>query len=169
MIIKVIMALVLTVAVGMIGLSELGVGVFKFMPQSEAQAIIEEGQSVEEGMDLYSLKNDGVVLIGDPSVCPDGIGAVRDENGVGDCDEGQKTLHYVREAKLLKEYVGKGLDDESDPWRIDVDSSTLERVVSNEQSCREINNIKQGTSVTEPVPSCDSPEGEASFCCVSDS
>lgn len=159
-------ALVLTVSVGVLGLSEVGLGVLKFIPQSEAQAVIEEGNSVEEGLDLYSLENGGTVDIGDPNICADDP-TFQTSVINGDCTEGQKTLHYVREAKLLKGYVGKGLDDERDPWRINKTTNTLERVVSSEQSCREINNIRLGTPIAEPTPSCDTPAGDAVFCCVS--
>jgi len=165
MILKIVISLLLTILVGGFGLSQLGGGIFKFLPQSDAQEIIEEATSVEEAMDLYALKNGGVVDIGDPTVCPDGIGSVAG----GDCATGQQTLHYVREAKLLKNYVGKGLDSEADQWRMDPETGTIERVVSSEASCKEINNIRSGTPTSEDVPACDTPEGDAVFCCVSSS
>jgi hypothetical protein len=170
MIIKIVLALLLTVAVGLLGLSEIGFGVFKFLPQSEAQAVIEEGNSVEEAIDLYALENDGQVLTGDPNLCEDDP-TYQTTVEQGDCapEDGQKTLHYIRESKLLKNYVGKAFDDINDPWRLNETTKTLERVVSGVESCREINNIRLGTPLTEPVPTCGTPEGDNSFCCVSNS
>ena len=170
MLLKIVLVLLLTITISVLGLSEIGMGVFKFIPQSEAQAVIEEGISVEEGLDLYALENGGTVDIGDPNICEDDPTYLTSVVN-GDCTalEGQKTLHYVREARLLKGYVGAGLDDAQDPWRLNETTNTLERVISSEESCREINSIKLGTPVTDPVPACNTPAGDAVYCCVSDS
>lgn len=161
---KIIFALILTIIIGGFGLSQVD-GLQKFLPQTEAQRIIEEGTSVEEAMDLYALKHDGQVDIGDPTLCPNG----EDTVASGSCEYGQRTLHFVRQDKFLKNYVGKEFDSETDPWRYDEDTRTIERVVSDEGSCKEINSIKLGTSMNEDVPACDTAEGDAVYCCVGSS
>jgi hypothetical protein len=162
---KIIFGLILTIILGGFGLSQVD-GLQKFLPQTEAQRIIEEGTSVEEAMDLYALKHDGQVDIGDPTLCPDNttVGAAD-----ATCEHGQRTLHFVRQEKLLKNYVGKEFDSETDPWRYDEETRTIERVVSDEESCKEINSIKLGTSMNEDVPACDTAEGDAVYCCVGSS
>jgi hypothetical protein len=158
---KLAIILLLTIVIGALGYSQLDDGVFSFLPKSDAQGIIEESQSIEEAMVFYSLKNDGVVDIGDPEVCPDGVGAVIN----GDCAEGQHVLHFIKEQELLKGYVGKGGIDGTDPFRYNPEDMTVERVVADEKSCKEINKIRQGIPLTEELPTCGTPEGDAVFCC----
>jgi len=167
MIPKIVIGLLLTIIISGFGLSQVGDGIFSFLPQSDAQQIIEEANSVEEALDLYSLENGGVVDIGDPLLCEPDVNGVTATVASGACTVGQRTLHYVREAKLLKNYVGREFDTDVDPWRMDEGTATIERVVASEESCKEINNIRLGTPMNEDVPSCGTPEGDAVFCCVS--
>lgn len=164
MLLKIVIGLLLTIIVGALSFSQIGDGVFKFIPQSDAQRIIEESTSVEEALDMYALKNDGRVDIGDPTLCENGVDTVES----GKCETGQKTLHFIRQDELLKLHVGTEFDRASDPWRMNEESGTIERVVASEESCKEINHIRLGTSTDEDVPECGTAEGDEVYCCVSD-
>lgn len=146
MLIKVIVSLVVLVAIGAIGFTLLGEGVFQTIPEARAQSIIQEATEVEEAMEIYALQNDGVVDIGDPTL-------------------NQTTLHFVKQAELLKDWAGSDFDVALDPWLINEGDQTVERVVENEEICQIINHIRAGEPKDAEVFACNTPEGEAQFCC----
>jgi hypothetical protein len=149
-IVKVITALVVFIAIGALGFTLLGEGVFTTVPQAQAQAIINEATDVEDAMEIYAMNNDGVVDIGDPTL-------------------GQTTLHFVKEVKLLKAWAGDEFDVSTDPWEFNENDKAVERVVANEEVCQMINHMRGNEAPDAEVYACDTPEGENQYCCASSS
>jgi hypothetical protein len=140
---KSIIAMMLILAMGALGASFLGEGIFNFNGKAKAEKTIEEARTVERAMKIYALENDGRVDLGDTAI-------------------GEELLKYIKEDKLVKKNVGSG---PSEQWRLNPGTNILEKVVKTETECSYINNIKQGTPIDTPVPTCGTPEGDEAYCC----
>lgn len=141
--IKPIIGMVLIFALGVLGVSFLGEGIFTFNAKAKAEKTIEEARSVERAMTIYAMENDGRVDLGDIAI-------------------GEDLLKYIKEDKLIKKHIGDG---PSEQWRLNPGTNILEKIVKTESECAYINNIKQGTPIETPVPTCGTPTGDEAFCC----
>jgi len=138
MIIKSIVGLVLVLAMGVLGITFLGDGIFEFNDKAKAEAVIDEARDVERAMRVYALEHDGRVDLGDVTA-------------------GENLLKYLKEEGLLKQHVG---DVPAEEWRLNDSTQILEKLVKSEEECKYINNIISGTPLTDAVPTC----GTA-YCC----
>jgi hypothetical protein len=153
-----LMVVVTAVTVGVLW----GEGMLGFNSKSKAQLIIEEANDVGGAMEVYATAyGDGIVNFGDVTcVDPDGV----KDPIVNPCEE---LLHYVKDKKLIKGYVGVvGENDAIQDWVLSEDKSSLEKIVSDEKTCQYINNIKDAKGLDDPVPECGTDGAIGFSCCL---
>jgi hypothetical protein len=141
--IKSIIAIMLILAMGILGATFLGDGVLTFNSKAKAETTIEEARNVERAMKIYAMENNGRV-------------------DLGDIDLGEDVLKYIKDDELIKKHVGSG---DAGQWRLNPGTNILEKIIKSESECSYINNIKSGTPLEDPVPTCGTPDGDEAYCC----
>jgi len=145
-ILKIVLSLVLAVAVGGVAVYNWGDGYFVFDTKAKAERAIEETRAVQTAIGIYAT------AYGDGEV------------DFGDVTQGEEPFLYLKEKDLLREGVGASTNLIED-WIIDVEEGQIEGILSDDEVCRHINNLKHQRELTEPTPICDTPDSEGITCC----
>jgi hypothetical protein len=148
---KVLLSLGMAVVIGAVAAHNLmGDGILDFTGKGKAQRIVDEQSDIQAAMDAYASEyGDGEVDFGDVS-------------------EGESIFMYLRDKELLKGWVGDPERTGISEYRLSEDEKTIEGVVSDGKTCKNINNIKHGRPKSEPNPSCSSEDSASFSCCVNE-
>lgn len=145
-ILKIVLSLILAVAVGGVAVYNWGDGYFVFDSKASAERAIEETRAVQTAIGIYAT------AYGDGEV------------DFGDVNEGEEPFLYLKEKDLLRESVGNSTNL-IEEWIVDVEEGEIEGILTDEEVCRHINNLKHQRALSEPTPACDTSEAESLTCC----
>ena len=145
-VLKIVLGLILAVAVGGVAVYNWGDGYFVFDSKAKAERAIEETRAVETAIGSYAT------AYGDGEV------------DFGDVTQGEEPFLYLKEKRLLRENVGNS-NNLIEEWLVNEEEGRIEGILSDEETCRHINNLKHQRPLTEPTPVCGTEEAKGLTCC----
>jgi hypothetical protein len=141
---KFLIPLFLVIVVAGLIVTNIGEGFLGFKDTATAENIMKVAEEYEQASKAYAAAyGDGYVAYGDPSL-------------------GEDIFVYLKSKELIQFDEANQVDL---TWGLSSDKTKLQAIMKKESLCQYINHKRNQTPLSDPVPTCGTPEGDAVSCC----